>query len=170
MSRATIGGLSDEQVDAVATGSNVQVTIGSLPNEVRLMLPRARAERLHAALGEALAQDGGASDACRDAPHPAHSRDHRIHVIEGKPSASAGLMSAVVRRAGHRLRITGDDRKAVCEIVRSDDPDCVFQSEWTLDRARTAELLGKANWKKQPAAMLKACAISGAPATPAKRR
>ena len=63
MSRATIGGLSDEQVDAVATGSNVRVTIGSLPNEVRLMLPRALAERLHAALGEALAQDGGASDA-----------------------------------------------------------------------------------------------------------
>ena len=48
MSRATIGGLSDEQVDAVATGSNVRVTIGSLPNEVRLMLPRAHAERLKA--------------------------------------------------------------------------------------------------------------------------
>jgi hypothetical protein len=63
MSWTTIGGVSDEQVDAVATGSNVQVTIGSLPNEVRPMLPRALAERLHAALGEALAQDGGASDA-----------------------------------------------------------------------------------------------------------
>ena len=63
MSWATIGGASDEQVDAVATGSNVQVTIGSLPNEVRPMLPRALAERLHAALGEALAQDGGACDA-----------------------------------------------------------------------------------------------------------
>lgn len=63
MSWATIGGLSDEQADAVATGSNVQVMIGSLPNEVGPMLPRALAERLHAALGEALAQDGGASDA-----------------------------------------------------------------------------------------------------------
>jgi hypothetical protein len=63
MSWTTIGGVSDEQVDAVATGSNVQVTVGSLPNEVGLMLPRALAERLHAALGEALAQDGGASDA-----------------------------------------------------------------------------------------------------------
>jgi hypothetical protein len=62
MSWATIGGLSDEQADAVATGSNVQVTIGSLP-EVRLMPPRALAERLHAALGEALAKGGGASDA-----------------------------------------------------------------------------------------------------------
>jgi hypothetical protein len=39
MSWTTIGDVSDEQVDAVATGSNVQVTIGSLPNEVRLMLP-----------------------------------------------------------------------------------------------------------------------------------
>jgi hypothetical protein len=55
MSWATIGGLSDEQADAVATGSNVQVTIGSLPNEVGLMLPRALAEGLHATLGEALA-------------------------------------------------------------------------------------------------------------------
>ena len=32
-----------------------------------------------------------------------------IHVIEGKPSISAGLISALVRRAGHRLRVIGDD-------------------------------------------------------------
>jgi hypothetical protein len=31
MSWATIGGLSEEQVDAVATGSNVQVTMGACP-------------------------------------------------------------------------------------------------------------------------------------------
>jgi hypothetical protein len=53
MSWTTIGGVSDERVDAVATGSNAQVTIGSLPNVVGLMLPRALAERLHATLGEA---------------------------------------------------------------------------------------------------------------------
>jgi hypothetical protein len=29
MSWATIGGVSDEQVDAIATGSNVQVTMGA---------------------------------------------------------------------------------------------------------------------------------------------
>ena len=58
MSWATIGGLSDEQADAVATGSNVQVTIGSLPNEVGPMLPRALAERLHAALGGTCAGRG----------------------------------------------------------------------------------------------------------------
>ncbi|GAA3100883.1 hypothetical protein GCM10010464_75400 [Pseudonocardia yunnanensis] len=36
MSSTTIGGVSDERVDAVATGPKVQVTIGSLPNEVGL--------------------------------------------------------------------------------------------------------------------------------------
>jgi hypothetical protein len=63
MSWMTIGGLSDEQVDGVATGSNVQVTIGRLLSEARLMLPPALAERPYAAPAETLAQDGGASDA-----------------------------------------------------------------------------------------------------------
>jgi hypothetical protein len=83
-----------------------------------------------------------------------------IHVIEGKPSASAALMSALVRRAGHRLRVSGNDEKAVVEIVRHDDPDFVFRSEWTISRARQAELTGKKVWKQYPAAMLKARAIS----------
>ena len=65
-----------------------------------------------------------------------------VHVIDGKPSASAGLISALVRKAGHRLRVTGDDTRAVCEIVRHDDPDFTFRAEWTLDRAKAAKLLG----------------------------
>ncbi|MFC5268419.1 hypothetical protein ACFPJ1_40470 [Kribbella qitaiheensis] len=83
-----------------------------------------------------------------------------IHVIEGKPSASAALISALVRRAGHRLRVTGNDQRAVAQIVRSDDPEFTFESEWTLDRAKAAGLVGKDVWKKYPAAMLKARAIS----------
>lgn len=83
-----------------------------------------------------------------------------IHIIEGKPTASAGLISALVRRAGHRLRVTGDDRHAVAEIIRRDDPDFTFRAEWTMERAKQADLLGKGTWKKYPAAMLKARAIS----------
>lgn len=85
-----------------------------------------------------------------------------IHVIEGKPTASAGLIGALVRKAGHRLRVTGDDQRAVCEIVRGDDPDFTFRSEWTMDRARAAGLTGKQVWKNYPAAMLKARAITEA--------
>jgi hypothetical protein len=83
-----------------------------------------------------------------------------IHVVDGKPTASAGLMSALVRRAGHRLRVIGDDTHAVAEIVRADDPEFTFRSEWTMDRAKAAGLAGKGVWKSYPAAMLKARAIS----------
>lgn len=83
-----------------------------------------------------------------------------IHVVDGKPTASAQLIGGLVRRAGHRLRVSGDDRHAVAEIVRSDDPEYGFKSEWTLERAQAAGLLGKGSWKSYPAAMLKARAIT----------
>jgi hypothetical protein len=83
-----------------------------------------------------------------------------IHVIEGRPTASAALISALVRRAGHRLRVSGSDQKATAEIVRADDPDYTFRSEWTIERAKQANLTGKDVWKKYPAAMLKARAIT----------
>lgn len=83
-----------------------------------------------------------------------------VHVIEGKPTASAGLISGLVRRAGHRLRVRGDDQKAVAEIVRTDDPDYTFRTEWTMERARQAGLTNKSVWKQYPAAMLKARAVA----------
>ncbi|MEV5509026.1 hypothetical protein [Streptomyces orinoci] len=83
-----------------------------------------------------------------------------VHVIEGKPTASAALISALVRRAGHRLRIKGDATCAVAQIIRTDDPDWTFEARFTIDDARRAGLLGKDVWKKYPAAMLKARAIS----------
>lgn len=83
-----------------------------------------------------------------------------IHVIEGKPTASAALISALVRRAGHRLRVTGDDTEATVEIVRCDDPEFTFRAVWTMQRAQQAGLSGKGVWKSYPAAMLKARAIS----------
>lgn len=83
-----------------------------------------------------------------------------IHVVEGKPTASAQLIGSLVRRAGHRLRVTGDAKKAVAEIVRADDPEYTFRSEWTIDRATQANLAGKGVWKQYPDAMLKARAIT----------
>jgi hypothetical protein len=83
-----------------------------------------------------------------------------VHVIEGKPSASAALISALVRRAGHRIRTWGDDEKAVTEIVRSDDPDFTYRVEWTISRAKQADLAGKGTWKKYPAALLKARTVT----------
>jgi hypothetical protein len=83
-----------------------------------------------------------------------------IHVIEGKPSASADLIASLVRRAGHKLRVSGDDTKARAVIIRADDPDFEYVSEWDMDKARRANLTGKGVWKSYPGAMLRARAIT----------
>lgn len=85
-----------------------------------------------------------------------------VHVIEGKPTLSAQAIGGLVRRAGHRLRVVTDDAKMTVEaqVIRCDDPDFVFKSVWTMDRARAANLTGKGVWKSYPLAMLKARAIT----------
>jgi len=89
-----------------------------------------------------------------------------IHIIEGKPSLSANLLGALVRRAGHRLRVTTtgnwEDGTFVARaaLMRSDDPDFEFVVEWTPARAKQAGLAGRGNWSKYPEAMSKARAIT----------
>lgn len=104
-----------------------------------------------------------------------------VHVIDGKPTASPALMSALVRTAGHKLRIrvTGTveagDLQATATLIRSDDPDHPFEATWTLQDAERAELCtlsvdqqgrtvitardrkgNRLPWEKYPKAMLKA--------------
>lgn len=90
-----------------------------------------------------------------------------VHVIEGKPTISPALMSALVRRAGHRVRVrvegsAGDGSLvAVAQVVRSDDPEFPFESRWDVDRARRAGLWAKKGaWTWYPEAMMKARALS----------
>lgn len=83
-----------------------------------------------------------------------------VHVIEGKPSASAALIGSLVRKAGHRLRVFGDDKQATAQIWRADDPDFMFEAVWTMARANAAGLTGKAVWRNFSAAMLQARAIT----------
>lgn len=83
-----------------------------------------------------------------------------IHVIDGKPTASAQLIGGLVRRAGHKLRVTSTDTKAVAQVIRQDDPDFTFEVVWTIEKARTANLTGKSVWKNYPAAMLASRAIT----------
>ena len=82
-----------------------------------------------------------------------------VHVINGKPSASADLIGTMVRRAGHKLRVTGDDTYAEAVLIRQDDPDFEFRARWDMAKARTAGL-NTATWKAYPGAMLRARAIT----------
>lgn len=90
-----------------------------------------------------------------------------MYVINGKPTASAALMSALVRRAGHKLRVTGNNVKATATLIRADDPDFEFSVTWELMKnpngnpsAEEAGLLGKDTWRLYKASLLKWRAVS----------
>ena len=85
-----------------------------------------------------------------------------VSVIQGKPTASAQLVGALVRRAGHRLRIIKHDSGAVeAQIIRRDDPEFTFRAVWTMERAKAAGLTGKGgSWQTFPVAMLTARAVT----------
>lgn len=85
---------------------------------------------------------------------------YRIHVIQGRPTASAELIAANVRRAGHRLRVEGDETHAVASVWRSDDPEFEFRAEWNMSRAQKMGLHSKENWRNQPGTMLRWRAIT----------
>lgn len=68
-----------------------------------------------------------------------------INVIEGKPAIAPALMGALVRRAGHKFRVSttgtvaGGDIRARAVVTRSDDPE-PFEAVWDLERAARAGL------------------------------
>ena len=87
-----------------------------------------------------------------------------IHVIDGKPTASADLIANLVRRAGHKLRVEGDDTYAEAVIIRADDPDYVPKPiRWDEAKARKAGKWGaKGPWTNYPGAILRSRAITEA--------
>ena len=86
-----------------------------------------------------------------------------INVIKGKPTLSAGLMSALVRKHGCKLRVKvegqGQNAVAHAKLIRPDD-DFEFVCTWDMERAKRAGVAGGTNWQKYPEAMLKARVIS----------
>jgi hypothetical protein len=69
-----------------------------------------------------------------------------INVIDGKATLTPALMSGLVRRAGHKLRVDtkgtveGGDIAVTATLVRSDDPEYPFTATWTPHRAVRAGL------------------------------
>lgn len=107
-----------------------------------------------------------------------------VNIIDGKATISPALMSGIVRKAGHKLRVrtTGTleagDLAVVATLIRADDPDEPFTATWTPARAARAGLCkydrgedgqwhvrarsqrgGPLPWESYTEAMLKARAI-----------
>ena len=83
-----------------------------------------------------------------------------VHVMDGKPVASATMISGLIRRAGHKLRVTANNDRAVAVIIRSDDPGFEHRVEFTMADANRAGLSRSPTWQKYPQAMLTARAVT----------
>jgi len=83
----------------------------------------------------------------------------RVVVIQGKPTVDAQGMVSLIRQAGHSLSGDVSAESATVTGKRCDTGDSMTIT-WTMDDARKADLLGKDNWKKFPADMLWARAVS----------
>lgn len=85
-----------------------------------------------------------------------------IHVIEGKPTLSADMMVALVKRSPvckfFRL-VSSTDTEAVYETHRADEPEPVRMG-YAKEQAILAGKWGAGTWKAHPAAMLRARASS----------
>ena len=81
-----------------------------------------------------------------------------IHIVKGKPVLSAELIAALVMRSSEctyfRL-VSSTDAEATYETLRRDFPEPVRLS-FTMEQAKAAGLVSRDNWKKYPAAMLRA--------------
>nr|DAK31076.1 MAG TPA: RecT protein [Caudoviricetes sp.] len=85
-----------------------------------------------------------------------------IAVINGRATLSSDLMAAVIRRAGHTLRIVENSPESVtATLIRADDKKFEFTVTWDKDKATKAGLWGqKGPWSQYPTQMLRARAIT----------
>lgn len=83
----------------------------------------------------------------------------QIHIVDGKPTPAAELLTAKVRQAGHRMYAADgewDDTKCrvIGERVSNGEVVETMSFTYTIDMAKRAGLTSKDNWKKYPEAML----------------
>jgi hypothetical protein len=83
----------------------------------------------------------------------------QIHIVEGKPTLSAQLMTKLVRARGHSIVGKAGSERAIVTGKRGDTGDEITV-EWTMEDAERAGLRGKANWQRYPRQMLWARAVS----------
>lgn len=85
-----------------------------------------------------------------------------IHLVEGRVVLAADTQLALMARAGISYEWTADGRSGTAQLrlKRPNMPPHV--QTYSIDDAKQAGLAGKDNWRKHPAAMLRARCVSGA--------
>jgi hypothetical protein len=86
-----------------------------------------------------------------------------IHIIEGKPTLSADLVAALCKSRPDVCQyfrlVESTDKVARYETLRRGEP-APTSMNFTIEDAQRAGVTGKDNWKKYPAAMLRARCIT----------
>lgn len=84
-----------------------------------------------------------------------------IHVVQGRPTLSAGAMLARAIRAGVRVEwVCSTSTEAVLRLSRDGSS---YEQRWDIEMAKRAGLLGKTGpWQTYPDAMLRSRCISAA--------
>lgn len=77
-----------------------------------------------------------------------------IDFIDGNPTLNAQGCRALITGAGHDLWAEVNDEKRCLLHARRKGSDVTHTVEWTIERARAANLTGKGVWKQYPANML----------------
>jgi hypothetical protein len=83
-----------------------------------------------------------------------------IDIIQGTPGMRAVAQRALLQSHGHSIWVHESTATRAIVRGRRKGDETVHESEWTIERARGLNLLGKPNWKNQPIAMLVARATS----------
>lgn len=93
---------------------------------------------------------------------PATYALRNIHVVKGKPTCSAELMLALVRRTygPSAIRVAKTSNTACTVQYREQGWDGISEYTFTIEDARAAGVAGSTTWKAYPAAMLRARCIS----------
>ena len=83
-----------------------------------------------------------------------------INIIQGKPTLSANLLAAQVKRHPRYDYRVIDHSDSVCRIEFRQDGEPIGVSEFTTEDAQRAGVGGGQNWRKYPQAMLFARALT----------
>lgn len=144
-----------DQLPATIDAATLEVQLhqAQILAEARSALPTAYQKNPGAIL---LAQEWGAVHGL-----PTLTVLQTVSFVDGRPVIDASMQRALAQRAGYQVVPTEISAQSATVEVRRDGK-VLGSSTYTIDDAKTAGLLGKANWKNHPKNMLVARATTNA--------
>jgi len=76
-----------------------------------------------------------------------------VYIVDGQTTISSGLMAAMIWGAGHAYNID-ESTDTSCQITFTRNNGQTYTHRYTIEDAKTAQLLGKRNWQQYAKAML----------------